>query len=69
MRAISNVHTGRIWPEAAGSRFPTPGLDSCQYSNNTIILFAAQCKNDNTAFRRSSAVSGGPALLRAFFQC
>jgi len=25
MRAISNVHAGRIWP--AGRRFPTPALD------------------------------------------
>jgi len=24
MRAISNVHAGRIWPE--GRRFPTPAL-------------------------------------------
>jgi len=39
-----------------------------QYRNNTIILFVTQYKNDNTAFHRSSAVSGGLALLRAFCQ-
>jgi len=37
-------------------------------SNSTTILFAAQYKNDNTAFHRRSAVSGGLALLRAFCQ-
>ena len=36
-------------------------------SNNTI-LFAAQYKNDNTAFHRRSAVTAGLALLRAFCQ-
>jgi len=46
----------------------TTGLDSCQYSNNKIILFATQYKNDITAFHRSSAVSGALALLRAFCQ-
>jgi len=46
----------------------TTGLDACQYSSNTIILFATQCKNDNTAFHRTSAVSGSLALLRAFCQ-
>jgi len=25
VRAISNVHGGRIWP--AGRKFPTPGID------------------------------------------
>ena len=34
-----------------------------QHRNNTIILFATQYKNDNTAFHRSSAMSGGFALL------
>ena len=36
--------------------------DSYQCSNNTIILLVTQCKNDNTAFRRRSAVSGGLTL-------
>jgi len=34
-----------------------------------IMLFATQCKNENTSFHRSSAVSGGLALLQAFCQC
>jgi len=33
--------------------------DSYQYSKSTIRLLAVQYKNDNTAFHRSSAVSGG----------
>jgi len=33
-----------------------------------MILFATQYKNDNTAFHRSSAVSGCLALLRAVCQ-
>jgi len=41
----------------------TPVLDSYQYSNNTIILFVTQYTNDNAAFHRSAAVSGGLALL------
>jgi len=55
--------------EPSGFHLRTTGLDSYQYSNNTVILYAAQCKNDNTAFHRSSAVSGGLALLRTFCQC
>jgi len=43
----------------------TSSLDY-QYSNNTIILFVSQYNNCNIAFHRSSAVSGGLALLRAF---
>jgi len=39
------------------------GLEFYQYSNNTIIFFATQCKNDNTVFPRSSAVSGGCELF------
>ena len=50
------------------NEFDIPGLDSYQYSNNTIILFATQYKNDNPAFHRGSAVSGGLALWRAFCQ-
>ena len=34
-------------------------IDSYQYRNNTLILFATQYKNDNTTFHRSSAVFGG----------
>jgi len=33
-----------------------------------VILFATQYKNDNPAFHRSSAVSGGLASLRAVCQ-
>jgi len=33
-----------------------------QYSNNTIILFVKQYKNDNVAIHRISAVSGGLAF-------
>jgi len=40
--------------------------DSYLNSSNTIILFATQSKNDNTAFHRHSAVSGGLVLLRVF---
>ena len=34
------------------------GIDSCQHSNNTIILFVTQYYNGNAAFHQSSAVSG-----------
>jgi len=30
MRAISNVHAGRIWP--ADRRFPTPAVEASKYS-------------------------------------
>jgi len=40
----------------------------CQHSNNTKILFATQYKNQNISFCWSSAVSSGPAFLRAFCQ-
>jgi len=43
------------------AKLQTSSLDY-QYSNNTIILFAAQYKNYNIA------VSGSLALLRAFCQ-
>ena len=65
----------RAWPPENRSVSPKgdrgtclrkPGLDCYQYSNNTIILFTTRYKNDNTAFHRSSAVSGGRALWRAF---
>jgi len=36
-------------------------LDFYQHSNNTIILFATQNKNDNTAVHRTPAMSGGLA--------
>jgi len=51
------------------AKMQTSTLDSYQYNNNTIILFATQYKNDNSVFNRSSAVSGGLALLRVFCQC
>jgi len=47
-------------------------VDSYQYSNNTTILFITQYKNDNNAFHRSSAVSGGLALesdVKAVLNC
>jgi len=64
--ASDNIHFIR---PVVVNRFPTPSLDSYQYSNNTIILFATQSENNNTTFHWSSAVSGGLALLRAFCQC
>jgi len=43
-------------------------MQTFQYSNNRIILFFTQHKNGNSAFHRSSQVSGGLALLGAFCQ-
>jgi len=43
-------------------------LGCYQYSKNTIILFATQYKDDNTAIHRISAASGSLELLRAFCQ-
>ena len=37
-------------------------IKTYQYSNNTIILFVMQHKNDSTAFHWSSAVSVALAL-------
>ena len=34
------------------------------YSNNKKILFATQFNNENTAFHRSSAVSGGKGVRK-----
>ena len=42
MRAISNVHAGRIWP--AGCRFHTPDLKVPEYSESLCrILFRNNC--------------------------
>jgi len=63
-RATENMSSSRSLPTTGF----TIALETYQYSNNTIILFATQHMDDNTAFHRSSTVSGGLALLRAFFQ-
>jgi len=67
-RLITNLKFGKpsrgLTSQLTLKRAEMQRSGNCQYSNNTIILFVTQYKNDNTAFNRSSAVfvSGGLAL-------
>ena len=63
---VASRKTCRYWEKGRKKKnLVTSGLDPYQYSNNTIILFVTQYKNDNTAFYRC-AVCDCLALLRAF---